>query len=124
VTKPNTFENVKRWLRELRDHADSNIVVMLVGNKIDLKNLRVVPSEDGATLAESEGLSFLETSALDTTNVEKAFQLILNEIYGVVSKRQAVKESAPNEPSGVKEGTTISVSSSNDGGFVSKCCSG
>lgn len=97
---------------------------MLVGNKIDLKHLCVVPTEDGATLAESEGLSFLETSALDSTNVEKAFQLILTEIYRVVSKRSVVKESAPSEPGGVKEGKTISVSSSNDGGFVSKCCSG
>ena len=32
-----TFDNVERWLKELRDHADSNIVIMLVGNKCDLR---------------------------------------------------------------------------------------
>ena len=32
-----TFENVERWLKELRDHADANIVIMLVGNKSDLR---------------------------------------------------------------------------------------
>jgi Ras-related protein Rab-11A len=38
--------NVTRWLKELRDHADSNIVIMLVGNKSDLKHLRAVPTEE------------------------------------------------------------------------------
>lgn len=41
-----TFENVERWLKELRGHADSNIVIMLVGNKSDLRHLRSVPTED------------------------------------------------------------------------------
>ena len=41
-----TFENVERWLKELRDHADSNIVIMLVGNKSDLRHLRSVPTDD------------------------------------------------------------------------------
>ncbi|CAL5377388.1 unnamed protein product [Camellia sinensis] len=46
VTKPTTFENVSRWLKELRDHADANIVIMLIGNKTDLKHLRAVATED------------------------------------------------------------------------------
>lgn len=41
-----TFENVERWLKELRDHADANIVIMLVGNKSDLRHLRSVHTED------------------------------------------------------------------------------
>lgn len=43
---PVTFENVERWLKELRDHADSNIVIMLVGNKSDLRHLRSVTTEE------------------------------------------------------------------------------
>ncbi|XP_078170185.1 ras-related protein RABA2a-like [Carex rostrata] len=123
VTKSSTFENAKRWLTELRNHADSNIVVMLIGNKTDLKHLRVVSTEDGAAMAESEGLSFLETSALDSTNVEKAFEVNLTEIYRVVSKKPIVTESELKEIGGVKEGKTILVSSSNNGGYMSKCCS-
>ena len=52
TTKQETFENCKRWLKELRDHADANIVIMLVGNKTDLKHLRSVekrPAEDFAS---------------------------------------------------------------------------
>lgn len=82
-----TFENVERWLKELRDHADSNIVIMLVGNKSDLRHLRSVSTEDAAAYCEKEGLSFIETSALESTNVEKAFHQILTEIYKIVSKK-------------------------------------
>ena len=39
ISKQVTFENVERWLRELRDHAESNIVIMLVGNKVTLSHL-------------------------------------------------------------------------------------
>jgi small GTP-binding protein len=85
ISKAVSYENVERWLNELRDHADSNIVIMLVGNKSDLRHLRAVTTEQAAALAEKHGLSFIETSALDSTNVELAFQRILTEIYNIVS---------------------------------------
>jgi Ras-related protein Rab-11A len=81
---------------------------MLVGNKSDLKHLRAVPTEeakafsrcvrfscflrtnvltyDGRSSAEN-GLSFIETSALDASNVESAFQTILTDIYRIVSSQ-------------------------------------
>lgn len=46
IAKHATYVNVTRWLKELRDHADANIVIMLVGNKSDLKHLRAVPTEE------------------------------------------------------------------------------
>ncbi|KAF2318943.1 hypothetical protein GH714_011916 [Hevea brasiliensis] len=87
ITKRQTFDNVQRWLRELRDHADSNIVIMMAGNKSDLNHLRAVPADDAQLLAEKESLSFLETSALEALNVEKAFQTILLDIYHIISKK-------------------------------------
>lgn len=88
IAKHLTYENVERWLRELRDHADQNIVIMLVGNKSDLRHLRSVPTEEAKSFAERNGLNFIETSALDSTNVEAAFQNILTEIYRIVSQKQ------------------------------------
>ena len=77
ISKHQTYENVTRWLKELREHADSNIVIMLVGNKSDLRHLRAVPTEDAKALAGENKLSFIDTSALDASNVELAFQNIL-----------------------------------------------
>ena len=51
IAKHLTYENVERWLKELRDHADNNIVIMLVGNKSDLRHLRAVPTDEAKTFA-------------------------------------------------------------------------
>ncbi|KAG0580846.1 hypothetical protein M758_4G207900 [Ceratodon purpureus] len=122
ITKHVTYENVERWLKELRDHADSNIVIMLVGNKSDLKHLRGVSTDDAQAFAEKEGLSFIETSALESTNVEKAFQRILTEIYRIVSKKALASEE--NSTEGPGPGATI-VPLANDAPDLKKkgCCS-
>ena len=121
ITKRQTFENVMRWLRELRDHADSNIVIMMAGNKSDLKHLRSVAEQDGQALAEKEGLSFLETSALEAVNIEKAFQTILTEIYHIISKKAlAAEEAAATALPG--QGTTINIGDAS-GNTKKACCS-
>jgi Ras-related protein Rab-11A len=61
--------------------------MMLVGNKCDLENIRDVSVEEGKSLAEAEGLFFMETSALDSTNVKKAFEIVIREIYNNVSRK-------------------------------------
>ena len=91
-----TYANVTLWLEELRNYADANIIIILVGNKSDLKHLRAVPTEEAKALAgipiiplhpihshlflpsaADHNLLFIETSALDASNVESAFQTIL-----------------------------------------------
>ena len=67
ISKRLTFENVERWLKELRTHADPSIVVMLVGNKCDLKHLQAVLTDDAKSFAEQNNLAFIETSAMDAT---------------------------------------------------------
>ena len=113
IAKHQTYVNVTRWLKELRDHADSNIVsvgaslgphrsslhrIMLVGNKADLRHLRAVPTEEAKQFASENGLSFIETSALDASNVELAFQNILTDIYRIVSTK-ALETSEGIKPS-------------------------
>lgn len=51
ITSPTTFENVDRWLTELRQHADPDIVVLLVGNKSDLRHIRSVSTEEASSYA-------------------------------------------------------------------------
>ncbi|KAK1321422.1 Ras-related protein RIC2 [Acorus calamus] len=103
VTRHATFENCERWLKELRDHTDPNMVVMLIGNKSDLRHLVAVSTEDGKSFAEHESLYFMETSALESLNVEDAFSEVLTQIYHVVVKKaveageDAASSSVPNK---------------------------
>jgi len=61
---------------------------MLVGNKCDLRHLREVETRIAAEYAKSKGMAFIETSALDSTNVENAFQQIVKEIYNTFQKNK------------------------------------
>ena len=96
MTKRQSFDHMARWLEELRSHADKNIVIMLIGNKSDLGTLRAVPTEDAKEFAERERLFFMETSALEATNVENAFTTALTEIYRTVSKKNLVANDEAN----------------------------
>ncbi|KAF3439819.1 hypothetical protein FNV43_RR18097 [Rhamnella rubrinervis] len=116
TTKRQTFDHVARWVEELRAHADSSIVIMLIGNKADLVDLRAVPTEDAVEFSEDQGLFFSETSALNGDNVDSAFFRVLEEIYGVVSKKSL--ESGNGKINGgdasVLKGSKIDVISGSD----------
>ncbi|TMX02181.1 hypothetical protein EJD97_022461 [Solanum chilense] len=110
LTKRQSFDHMARWLEELRGHADKNIVIMLIGNKCDLGSLRAVPIEDAQEFAERENLFFMETSALESTNVETAFMSILKEIYQIVGKKTLIAdEGAEYAKSQSLKGTRIIV---------------
>ncbi|CAG5114454.1 unnamed protein product [Candidula unifasciata] len=81
MTKHQTFDNLSKWLQELKDHADRSARIMIVGNKSDLRHLRAVTQEEGRVFAEKQQFSFIETSALDSTNVGEAFNNLLVDIY-------------------------------------------
>ncbi|KAK4770797.1 hypothetical protein SAY87_031329 [Trapa incisa] len=122
ITRHITFENIERWLKELRDHTDSNIAIMLVGNKADLRHLRAVSAEDASAFAERENTFFMETSALESLNVENAFTEVLTRIYRIVSKKAL---DAGDDPTVIPKGQTINVGSRDDVSAVKKsgCCS-
>lgn len=127
ITKMSTFNNVLRWLRELKEHSDPNIVCVLVGNKCDLKHLRSVTTDEAQAFCEEHHMSFIETSALEATNVEEAFKVLLTEIHKVQSSRSAMDPvdavaapaAAPAQPG---PGTVISVDQA-PGSTKKGCCS-
>ncbi|KAI3823958.1 hypothetical protein L1987_05404 [Smallanthus sonchifolius] len=123
ITRKVTFENVERWLRELRDHTDQTIVVMLTGNKADLAHLRAVPMEEAKAFSERENVFFMETSALESLNVEKAFTELLSQIYRVMSRKAL---GMANDPASVPKGQTINIGGKEDHVSAVKkagCCS-
>eukprot|EP01129_Flabellula_baltica_P005503 TRINITY_DN19_c1_g1_i1.p1 TRINITY_DN19_c1_g1~~TRINITY_DN19_c1_g1_i1.p1 ORF type:complete len:202 (+),score=46.52 TRINITY_DN19_c1_g1_i1:48-653(+) len=73
VTNEESFANIDYWLKEVDKFASPNVHKILVGNKNDLVDERVVSEEDGRQLAASMDIKFLETSAKEATNVNEAF---------------------------------------------------
>ncbi|XWS50818.1 hypothetical protein CRYUN_Cryun12cG0121700 [Craigia yunnanensis] len=87
ITRRTTFRNVKKWIDELREFGNLDMVVVLAGNKSDLSESREVSLEEGRNLAETEGLFFMETSALQNLNVEEAFLKMITKIHEITSKK-------------------------------------
>jgi len=87
ITRYNSFQNINSWLTELRDYTDGEIVIMLVGNKSDLRHLREVATDEATNYSQKNRLLFIETSALDANNVELAFQNLVTEIYKIRENR-------------------------------------
>ncbi|KAL1557527.1 Ras-related protein RABA5b [Salvia divinorum] len=123
ITRKTTFESTKRWLDELNTHCDTAVARMLVGNKCDLDDIREVSVEEGKSLAEEEGLFFIETSALDATNVMKAFEIVIHEIYDKVSRKILSSDSykADLSVNRVSLANGVDLSKQNNG--VMSCCS-
>ncbi|KDP41145.1 hypothetical protein JCGZ_03636 [Jatropha curcas] len=94
ITRRATFDNVKKWLKELREFSKSDMVVVLVGNKSDLDNSRQVGEEEGKNLAEAEGLCFMETSALENINVEEAFLEMITKIHEIMSQKAKINDNS------------------------------
>lgn len=87
ITSFRSFESVEeKWSRELYDNADQNIVVLLVGNKSDLEDRREVSFEEAQEYANQRNMSFIETSALDSSNVEQAFEQVIQHIHNQVQR--------------------------------------
>jgi len=73
ITKINSFNNINRWIDDIKKGCDENAVIMLVGNKADLENLRTVNSKLALDFAKHNDMLFCEASALDDFNIQTAF---------------------------------------------------
>ena len=80
VTQRTSFENVEKWINQTKQHTDPNISLILVANKIDLVDNREVTKEEGEEKAKTLGIPYLETSAKDSINVDKAFNSLIEDI--------------------------------------------
>ena len=81
ITRRDTFESADRWINDLKVTADPKINIILIGNKCDLEDKREVLKEQGEEKAKSFDCAFLETSALKGDNIDKGFEMMVNEIF-------------------------------------------
>lgn len=108
ITKRESFDNLSRWLNELKiNEAHPDSLIMLVGNKSDLETQRIVTQEEAINYAKNNGLMFMETSALESINVEKAFESLINNIFDKLSGKLATMDDKKAE---IMKGQAILIS--------------
>ena len=123
TTDKESFEHVDGWVGEVNKYATENTVKVLVGNKSDKTDERLVSAEDGMKKAEALGLSFIETSAKDATHIEEAFALISRQLVRIREQNAAQANSAQNRragPSGLQLGAVGNAAADK----MKACCGG
>ena len=86
ITRKDSFDSVEKWLSDLKNNGEEKMVIMAIGNKCDMVNERVISTEDGEAKAQRNNIAFLETSALNATNVAKAFDELIQKLYVAFKK--------------------------------------
>jgi Ras-related protein Rab-2A len=84
VTRRETFNHLTRWLEQARQNGNPNTSIMLIGNKSDLEERRVVSAQEGAKFASDNGLLFMETSAKTATNISAGNHSFCVQIYVMI----------------------------------------
>ncbi|XP_022089793.1 ras-related protein Rab-10-like isoform X2 [Acanthaster planci] len=111
ITQEKTFDNIAKWLRNIQEHANEDVEKMLLGNKCDMEDKRMISKERGENIARENGIKFLETSAKANVNVEKAFMTLAEDIL----KKYPQKDPASGTSGNIKP-------TGDDGSQSRKCC--
>ena len=109
---------MNRWVSDISAAADKKITLLLIGNKSDLEDQRQVTKEQGEEKAKELGLAFMETSACSGENLEKAFQLMINEVY----KKCQEDIAGETEENPVEPGRDITLDKAKGKPEKKKCC--
>lgn len=81
VTDPLSFENIRSWMSNLQANAAADVDRILIGNKCDMADKRVISTQRGQDLANEYGIPFFETSAKSSINVEECFMSLAQECF-------------------------------------------
>ena len=81
VTDRQSFENIRNWwIKDVAHHAPETALKILIGNKCDMDEKRVVSTEEGQKLADELDIQFFEVSAKSGRSVENAFFTLVEDI--------------------------------------------
>ncbi|KAF7704324.1 hypothetical protein HF521_021396 [Silurus meridionalis] len=108
ITNAKSFENISKWLRNIEEHANEDVERMLLGNKCDMEDMRVVPKAKGEQIASEHNIRFFETSAKANINIEKAFLMLAQDILQKTPGKEPTNENVDmNNRSGSAGGLRI-----------------
>ena len=91
ITKITSFENIREWIRDIKEEVSEKAIIFLIGNKIDLTDNRKISKEKGEELAEEYKIPFFEASAKSGENVDEVFKALykkISEVYGDLEREK------------------------------------
>ena len=80
ITQKSTFDNIDKWIKDLKSETDKNLSIIILGNKCDLENERQITKEQGEAKSKEYNAGFFEVSAFSGKNIDKAFEKLISEV--------------------------------------------
>jgi len=122
VMDVSSFQDIRQWLIQIKEHAPQSCKIILVGNKIDITN-RVVTKEEGEKLANENNISFIETSSKENINITELFAKLYTELcdYYYLDEDRLKERLSRNEKKRIIEQQS-EVENESDSNSKSKCC--
>ena len=117
ITRKDSFKSVDKWVNDLIAAGDKKMIILVIGNKCDLEEKRQVTKEQGESKARFLEVAFMETSALSGENLDKAFEMMMNEIY---KKIDEIKVEEYDDK--LEEGEDINLNKKKEETERKKCC--
>ncbi|KWU46039.1 ras family protein [Rhodotorula sp. JG-1b] len=121
VTDERSFNNIRTWHANVEQHASEGVNKILIGNKCDWSDKKVISEQQGQELADELGLRFLETSAKSNINVEEAFFALATDIKNRLAETNATSGGATGA-AGSQGGNSLGLGGSGNAENKSGCC--
>ena len=118
ITNNTSFESIEKWINDLKGAADKDLTIIVVGNKCDLEEKRQVTKEKGEEKANKLEVAFMETSAFSGENLDKAFELMIKEVYRKCHEEML----AEGDVDIIDEDQGINLAKKNENTEAKKCC--
>jgi len=106
ITNEKSFDNIKTWIQNIKQHASEDVEKMILGNKCDMEDKRHISTEQGQRLAAEHGVEFMETSAKSNINVEEAFVMIARKIKAKMDTKSVSMPQASSSAAAIRPAQT------------------
>ncbi|ODM91234.1 Ras-related protein Rab-10 [Orchesella cincta] len=123
ITNLKSFENIAKWLRNIDEHANEDVEKMILGNKCDMDDNRQVPKERGDAIAQEHGIKFMETSAKNNINIDRAFHELAEAILNKTSRETSSSSGLPGSNMNAELQDRVNLNTNNkSNNRISQCC--
>ncbi|CAL8070042.1 unnamed protein product [Orchesella dallaii] len=122
ITNLKSFENIAKWLRNIDEHANEDVEKMILGNKCDMDDNRQVQKERGDAIALEHGIKFMETSAKNNINIDRAFHELAEAILNKTSRETSSSSGVGNMNAELQDRVNLNTNNKSSMNRISQCC--
>ena len=95
ITSKASFNSLDQWLKDIKNQVKENVMIIVAGNKVDLKNRRTVSKEEAEKFCAEKELPYVETSAITGEGIQKLFDTITRSFYDAPPVNEIINQDKP-----------------------------